>query len=187
MIDPGSLNQRVDLLAPTVSRGTNGEAINTWGAYGTRWAKVESLGGTEGVQTAIEMPSTRAKFTFRYNADYTENFRLVWNSQTWNVISISFVEERQFIEMLAETNTTQAGDSTIYADYYDKSSLRIRVVTASAVTTITPSQAQLTSDIGLTPASAGMGYICEIYIAALMRYLLVTSNGTYWFYSYVKT
>ena len=90
--------------------------------------------------------------------------------------------------MLAETNTSQTGDNTVYADYYDKSSLRIRVVDASAVTTITPTQAQLTSDIGLTAAEAGAGYICEVYIAALMRYLLVTSNGTYWGYnSYVVT
>ena len=104
-MDAGELNEKVQLLAPTVTYGSNGEPLNTWTAYATRWCKVESLGGTEVVQSDIIMPATRAKFTFRYDANYTESYRLVWNSQTWNVLSMSFVGKKDYIVMIAETNT----------------------------------------------------------------------------------
>ena len=183
MIDPGQLNERVQLLAPTVSRGANGEAVNTWGDYGTKWAKVEPLEGTEVTQTDVMMPATRAKFTFRWHTDYTENFRLVWNSQTWAVLSVKILGKKEYIEMLAETNVTQTGDDTVYDDYYLRSSLKVRVITGSAVTTITPTDAQITSDVGMTAAVAGIGYLAFIKITALSTMIEISSDGTNWYYS----
>jgi len=183
--DPGELSEKVQLLAPTVSYGNNGEQLNTWGDYGTRWAKVEPLGGSETVQADIIMPATRARFTFRYDSNITENYRLVWNAQTWNILNISFEGRKIYEVLLAESNTSQTGDSTSYGNYYLTNSLKIRQVTASAVTTVTPSQAQINSDIGLTAVQAGAGYIAMIHIHALSRNLMVESDGTVWYYAYV--
>lgn len=183
--DPGQLNEKVQLLAPTISYGSNGEPLQTWGDYGTRWAKVEPIGGGEVVQADILMPASRARFTFRYESAFTENYRLVWNAQTWNILNISFEGRKIYVVMLAESNTSQTGDATSYGNYYATNSLKIRQVTASAVTTITPSEAQITTDIGLTPAAAGAGYIAMIHIHALSKNLMVESDGTNWYYAYV--
>lgn len=185
MIDPGTLNERVQLLAPTVSYASNGEPLDTWGDWGTRWAKVEPLGGNEVVQLDVMMPATRAKFTFRYESAYTEKYRMVWHSQTWNILSINIIGKKEYIEMLAETNTTQTGDDTSYGNYYATNSLKIRHITGSAVDSLTPSQAEITSDVGLSAAAAGQGYIAMISIDSLNKIIQIVSNGTNWFYSYV--
>jgi len=182
MKDPGELNEKVQLLAPAVTQGVNGEAINTWGEYATRWCKVEPLGGSEITRLDIEMPAARCKFTFRYDANYTEKYRLVWNSQTWNVISITIVGKKEYIEMLAETNTSQTGDSTTYGDYYLTNSLKLRVIAGTLVTSAAATEANINSDVGKTATAAGAGYVCGItYTSGVYeKMLLVVSNGVTW-------
>jgi SPP1 family predicted phage head-tail adaptor len=183
--DPGQLSEKVQVLAPAITYGSNGEPLNTWGDYGTRWAKIEPLGGVETVQADILMPATRARFTLRYDSNYTENHRLVWNEQTWSIINISFEGKNLYTVFLAETNTTQTGDSTSYGNFYATNSLKVRSITGVLVTTLTPSQAQITSDVGMTAPVAGAGYICMITIPLLLEVIQVFSDGTNWYYSYV--
>jgi head-tail adaptor len=188
MFDPGLLNKKVQVLAPTLTAGGSGEAIYTWGEVGNYWAAVDMLGGSETTQSDVYTPIFRAKFTFRYitTSTITEKCRFVWNSQTWNIISVAIVGQKEYKEFICDTNTSQTGDSTDYGDYYKTNSLKIRQVTASAVTSLTPTQAQISSDIGLTAVTAGAGYLAMIHIHALSKNLLVESDGTDWYYAYVS-
>lgn len=63
----------------------------------------------------------------------------------------------------------------------------IVVVPAVAVTTLTPNQMQINSDIGYSAAQAGKGYMAMIDIASMGVMLQVVSNGLVWYYSYVTT
>ena len=183
----GAFDQRVQILAPTEAAGANGEITQTWGEYATRYADVQPLGGSEPIIGDMIQPYSRARFVFRYDSTITEKCRLVWNSHTYNITSINVIPRNRFLEIIGESYALSGSESVDYGDYYSKNSLKIRVVTASAVTSITPTQAQITSDMGLTPAQAGQGYLAMLYIASLTKYLMITSNGTYWFYSYVTT
>jgi SPP1 family predicted phage head-tail adaptor len=183
MIDPGKFTERVQILAPTNTQGASGEAIITWGDYGTRWAKVELLGGTELTKSDVILPLSRAKFTFRYNEDITEAYRLVWNGQTWDISNINVVGRKAFLEIMADSNSMQDAAAGAYPAYYNTETSKIRVVTGTAVVNGMPSQANIDSDVGLTAAAAGVGYVCGIdYTESGTLYqMFVISDGTYWF------
>jgi len=182
--DPGKFTERVQILAPTDSRGASGEALVTWGDYGTRWMKVEILSGSETVNSDVILPVSRAKFTMRYNADLTEEYRLEWNSQLWDISSINVLGRKAFLEVIAESNSLQGGAGGAYPVYYNTTTSKVRTVTGVAVTAGDPSQTNIDSDVGLTAAEAGTGYECAInYVEdGSNRQLRVTSSGSYWFY-----
>lgn len=184
----GELDQRVQILSPTETQSsTSGEVTQTWGEYATRYAAVTPLGGSEPIISDMIQPASRAKFIFRYDANITEKCRLVWHAKTFAITSIEVIPRNRFLIIIGESNSLSGEISVDYGDFYSTNSLRIRQITASAITTVTPTQAQITSDVGLTPTQARAGYIAMVYIAALNRTILVTTNGTYWFFSYVTT
>ena len=185
MIDPGTFRERVQILAPTNTQGASGEAIITWGDYGTKWAKVELLGGTELTKSDVILPLSRAKFTFRYNADITEAYRLVWNGQTWDISNINVVGRKAFLEIMADSNSMQDAAAGAYPAYYNTETSKIRVVTGTAVVNASPSQANIDSDVGLTAAAAGAGYMCAINyydsFSLIYKQMMVISTGSFWF------
>ena len=182
--DIGQLKERVQILAPTTSVGGNGERIETWGEYGTRWMLVEPMGGGESSIDDMAMSVVRAKFTARYDGDITEKFRLVWNGQTWNIRAIEFDPGKVYIMLTCDTNTLTGGTAADYGDYYATNSLKIRTVTGTYDLVVT--DALITTAVGLTATQAGAGYTCFGTFTKTLNttlYYLIVSNGTSWFTS----
>ena len=178
----GAFDQRVQILAPTETQSSNsGEITQTWGEYATRYAQVIPQGGSEQILGDMIQPLSRARFVFRYDSTITEKFRLVWNSHTYNITSIEVIPRNRFLVINAESYSLSGSEGVDYGDYYSTNSLRVRIVEGSAVTNDTPSIAQINSDSGLTPASAGIGYFYIQKIKSSTNALNIFSDGTYWY------
>lgn len=89
MIDAGSLNERVTVLAPEVTRDEYGQQAVTHKVAGKMWAKVVFLRGTEAI-TAGDVWLTRAiTVTVRDNKIVTERCRLVWKGKVYKIESLN--------------------------------------------------------------------------------------------------
>ena len=179
----GSFDQRVQILAPTETQASNGAVTQTWGEYGTFYAQVTPVGGQENIIADQIVPVSRAKFVFRYDSTITEKYRLVWNSHTYQITSIDVIPRNRFLVVTAESNSLSGSVAVDYGDYYSTNSLRMRHIVGGTLTSIPPTQAQLTALVGLTPVQARAGYIftCKFdYLTGAVNYLVWT-NGIYWF------
>lgn len=176
----GELDQRVQILAPTETQGTNGEITQTWGEYATRWASVSPLGGSESVLGDMMLPVSRARFVFRYDGTITEKFRFVWNSHTYNIVSIDVVPRNRFLIVIAESTTLSGSEGVDYGNYYATNSLRLRFIDNAG--TAIDTEASVTTATGLTAVQAGAGYIALIRYQSPTQYFytLVTSDGAHW-------
>lgn len=64
----GRLNQRVEILSSTTSRGAHGEDEKSWQSFGTRWAAVEPVRGGESFpKDKIDSEMTTV-ISFRYDS-----------------------------------------------------------------------------------------------------------------------
>lgn len=183
----GQLDQRVQILAPTESQGSNGEFTLTWGSYGTFWASVTPAGGQESVISDMLQPVSRARFVFRYDSTITEKYRLVWNSHTFNITSIEVVPRNRFLIIVGESMSLSGSAGVDYGDYYSTNSLKIRIVTGSMASTA-PTAAEVNTAVGLTPVTAGAGYIFQGTFTKAAPgpatyYGIFESNGTSWIYN----
>lgn len=179
--DIGELRERVQILSPTTTVGGNGERIETWGEYATRWMKVEPLSGSESTIDDMALSIVRAKFTARYDENIGEKCRLIWNGQTWNIRAIEFDEAQMFIMLTCDSNTLQGVTATDYGNYYLTNSLKVRTVTGTY--TIAVDGTRINQATGLTPSTAGAGYICVGTFTKPLEttlYYLIVSDGTNW-------
>lgn len=179
-MDPGQLNKKVLILAPTLTYGSNGEPINTFGNYGYRWMKIEPLTGDENIMIDADMAISNAKFTMRYNSDIDEEYRFSWNSQIWDIENISIIGKNQWMECICKTTTPLSGDDSSYGDYYATNSLRLRVITGVTKAGQTPTQAEVNTAVGLTAVQAGSGYMVYIEFTTGDYYGMFISNGSVW-------
>lgn len=179
----GSLDQRVQILAPTETQNADtGEITQTWGEYAIRNAQVTPLGGNEQLLGDMLLPISRVRMTFRYDSTITEKFRLVWNSHTYNITSIDVVPRNRFLIIIAESMSLSGSEGVDYGDYYSKNSLKLRYIVGRVITGIRPSQIELNQLVGMTAAAAGIGYTfeCEFTYHDNPLYLIVWSNGAIW-------
>lgn len=180
----GELDQRVQILAPTESQNGNGETIQTWGEYATRYASVTPLGGSEAAMTDSIIPVSRCRFVFRYDNTITEKYRLVWNSHTYDIRSIDVVPRNRFLVIIAESDSLSGSAAVDYGNYYATNSLKVRMVTKT-IAGVTPTAAETTAAVGLTPAAAGAGYLFLYAFTheTTTNYLATMSNGTSWVFA----
>lgn len=77
MIAAGRLDRRVQIQAPTVTRGELGGAEETWATLATVWAQVRTLNGKETVIAQQVQSQASVVVTLRYRTDVEARQRVI--------------------------------------------------------------------------------------------------------------
>lgn len=93
----GDFRQQVTLVIHSSSHatfGTRGEAsYGSTQSFITR-AKIETLGGSEGVYVRQLLPTASHRVSLRYDSRVTTKAELLFENSTLHILSVSNVEER---------------------------------------------------------------------------------------------
>lgn len=85
----GMLRHRVTLLQPVHRPGVIGETLTTWSAVAVVWAEIRELSGREWYE-AQQLPEgdVSTDIIIRYRADVTRQMRVVYGSQTYDIVAV---------------------------------------------------------------------------------------------------
>ena len=92
------LDQRITLQSFTTSPDGAGGATETWPDYApdaTPWASVKTRFGRESTVDDQVRASATTTFTVYNRSDVSENDRIVWNGETYNIRSVLRMGERE--------------------------------------------------------------------------------------------
>ena len=102
-MNPGELDRRITFQQATQTRNTNGEVIDTWGDYASRWAKLEYGSGSDGVESDRLIAQFNARFTVRYDSRINKGMRIKYKHFYYNIIRLSEIGRQDFIILDCET------------------------------------------------------------------------------------
>lgn len=94
MISAAELNQRITLQQKVVTRNTIGEEVVTWAdviadtADNSLWAEVWPLKGREFFAAQQTQYAADVRFRLRYRPGLTQDMRVVWNGDAYDILSI---------------------------------------------------------------------------------------------------
>lgn len=100
----GKMRWRVELLQPSLTVDAVGQSIESFGSSSTRWAYVEEMPAGETNAYEGTEAKRQIKIVMRspvIKADY-ERYRVVYDSKTWNVKSVRYIDMQIYLEMIAE-------------------------------------------------------------------------------------
>lgn len=100
----GNLDRKVTIQSTTISQSSTGSVTETTADLATVWAKVESKGKSEKFVMDKETVYNKKYFTIRYRADFDENDVLVFDSKSYDILSINEIDgtRKRFLEVEAE-------------------------------------------------------------------------------------
>ena len=84
----GALDRQIVIQSYTTSLNTFGEKVNVWATFVTLWANVQKHGGVEKLEGGKNTATNKVKFKVRYFAGITEDMRIVYNSQDYDIHEI---------------------------------------------------------------------------------------------------
>lgn len=103
---PGKLDIRITIQTYTTSQATNGELTETWANYmANEPAQFTPAGGNENVQADQKAATMAGKFIIRSSATsraITQAMQIVFDSQTWSILSIDKYTRNDRIEITAQ-------------------------------------------------------------------------------------
>ena len=107
----GTINRRVAIDEPVVTRDeTGGEAID-WVEYATVWAQIEPLRGREALINGanVAQMDTRIRIRWSEHVDVVApKWRLRWGQTIYDVVSLSHIlTGRRQIELLCKSGTNE--------------------------------------------------------------------------------
>ena len=102
----GQLDQRITLQSFTSVPDGAGGATETWEDYATDaspWASVKARFGREQTTDGQVRASGMTTFTIRNRSDVSENDRIIWNGDAYNIRSVLRMGERElYLQIDAE-------------------------------------------------------------------------------------
>lgn len=96
----GKLRKRISLETPSRAQNSLGEDVATFGSAVSRWASIEPLSGNELIVAQSVTPIATHKITLRHDTAITPETRIVWDSRTFNVISVINPSERNIMTVV---------------------------------------------------------------------------------------
>ena len=102
MITSGSLDERVEVFAPTVTRSGSGSQVITYTSIGTRFASVKYLKGARALSSGEMLMTGNISVTMRSMAGLVDDCRLVWNDKTYRITSLNKSRSEGTVSILAE-------------------------------------------------------------------------------------
>lgn len=108
----GELRHRITIQEKSVTRASNGEENETWASIATVpevWAKVEPLRGREFFAAQETQSSIDYRITIRYRSDLDRTMRVVWGSETLDIVSVIPVRgEHKWLELMCASGVRNA-------------------------------------------------------------------------------
>ncbi len=99
----GPLRHRVALQSATAVQDEYHENTLTWNTDATVWASVEPMSGRELVSAQQQHAETTHRIRIRYTANVTQESRVIWESRTFEVVSlIDSKEKKRMIELMCK-------------------------------------------------------------------------------------
>jgi SPP1 family predicted phage head-tail adaptor len=90
----GRLNHKIVIQERTETKNSVGEDITTWDTYKWTWAQVTPLTGKEYFSKNEFQSTITNKIYMRYLTGVTPDMRIVWDSRTFDIISVINTDER---------------------------------------------------------------------------------------------
>ena len=84
----GELRHRIELQAPTVSTGEDGEASTTYKTYATVWAHVAPISGNERWRRELVGSTVIYRIYCRYRDDVSTKDRVVWGGRVLEIVAV---------------------------------------------------------------------------------------------------
>lgn len=97
----GRLDRRITIEQPTASQDAYGEPVESWGALATVWAQVQPLRGEERFEAQQVGAERTVRFRIRYRSDVTEQMRVVYDGDVYDITAVLELGRREGLEILA--------------------------------------------------------------------------------------
>src|SRR5690606_21688709 len=104
MIDPGKLNRRLTLEAPTENDDGAGGVTRSYAAVGKLWASVEPRSGRGAVAAGALGATASHRIVIRYDAAVTVDHRFREGGRVFLIVALR-ERHRRFLEIDAEART----------------------------------------------------------------------------------
>jgi SPP1 family predicted phage head-tail adaptor len=102
-MNPGKLDRRITFQQATQTRNANGEVIDTWSDYASRWAAIEYGGGSDVVEGDRLLAQSTNKFTVRYDSRINKSMRIKYKHWFYNIIRLTELGRNDFLVLDCET------------------------------------------------------------------------------------
>lgn len=76
MLDIGSLNRQIEILAPSTERDELGQPVDAWTVFTTTWANIAHKSGLETIKADAETSILKASIRIRFRTDITSAMRV---------------------------------------------------------------------------------------------------------------
>jgi SPP1 family predicted phage head-tail adaptor len=123
-MNPGDLDRRITFQQATQTRNANGEVIDTWSDYASRWAALDYGGGSDAAEADRLLAKSTVTFTVRYDARINKGMRIKYKHWYHNIIRLTELGRQDFLILDCETTddedlftsdtTLVTSDSTLY-------------------------------------------------------------------------
>jgi len=100
LIDVGKLNRRITIEGATSAANVYGEPIKTWARLTNLWAEVLPLSAREQFQAQQVNREISLKVRIHYRTDVTEQMRLVFDGNYYDIQGITEIGFREGLELL---------------------------------------------------------------------------------------
>ena len=99
----GKMRYEVQLQKPTNTRDTGGGLTETWSTLANLWADIKPLRGAETYRQGQVQEKTTHLITIRYRRDIGTNYRILYDSDNYNIKYIKNLDNRdRFLELECE-------------------------------------------------------------------------------------
>ncbi len=108
---PGKLDRRIVIERAAVVQNDLGEEIESWSAWKTVWAEIESLQGAERWQAQEVMAEAPVRFRLRWLPGLTVEDRIRYEDRLYDIHSINEIGRRRGLEVLAKARADQTAET----------------------------------------------------------------------------
>ena len=98
----GDLRYKLEVIKPTLTKNSYGEAIETWSNLHTLRAARKYLGGSKGIDNSETFTSDTLEFTTHYRKDITPIMRIVFAGNTYTINNIQEIGFKDGLKITAE-------------------------------------------------------------------------------------
>lgn len=101
-MNPGKLDRRITIQAPTFTRDALGGANTTYSDYRTVWAQKQDVGGTEVASGEALRSSATTIFTVYFINELTTAHRILYGGIAHNILAIRELGRREYQEITCQ-------------------------------------------------------------------------------------
>lgn len=105
-VNPGDMRTQITLQSPTIAADAGGAQSVSYANAASKpiiWARWINAHGAEVVQSESLAAVQRATVTIRYRTDVLPTWRLLKESEPWQILSVDHIQDkRRFLELIVE-------------------------------------------------------------------------------------